>query len=74
MAPPRVYKKPGPEADAFRALMVQGNFTQKELADALGIMDTTVRRYLAGTTAIPEPTIRLLRAIVRFGIDPDELL
>jgi DNA-binding transcriptional regulator YiaG len=72
MAPPRKYRQ-NAQGRAFEAMMKDAGMTQEEASDALGIDVRTVRRYIVGEDC-PEPTLRLLRAIVRFNIDPEDLL
>jgi hypothetical protein len=73
MAPPRQYRLT-PEAKAFSDLCEKADLkTEAEIADMLGVSIRTARGYRGGDP-IPEPVMRLMRAIVRYEIELDMLL
>jgi DNA-binding transcriptional regulator YiaG len=49
--------------DELYNLIDRLQITQGEAARILGIAPRTMRNYLSGATAIPEPTAKLLRLI-----------
>lgn len=58
--------------ERLRELRKQSTYTQKELAEKLGISTITIRQYEQGTR---EPNIeRILRLALIFNVSTDELL
>lgn len=49
----------------LRALRRKLNWTQAQLADALGVAANTVARYERGELKIPEPVARLTNRLVK---------
>jgi hypothetical protein len=74
MAPPRKLKQTE-SAVLFATLADRAGIeTEEHASEYLGIAKRTARHYRAGTRECPEPVIRLLRAIIKFDIEPDDLL
>lgn len=58
--------------ERLRELRKQSTYTQKELAEKLGVSTITIRQYEQGTR---EPNIeRILRLALIFNVSTDELL
>ena len=57
----------------LRALLENNDFTQREAAEALGIHERTIRKFLSGESEIPLTVEYALRWIVHCG-DDQELL
>ena len=54
----------------FAGMLAALEITQAACGRYLGVSDRTVRRYVAGETAIPPAHVLLMRALVHFRIRP----
>lgn len=47
--------------------------SQRKSADIVGVTERQVRKWIAGDNRIPESVARLLRLMIKHGIDPAEV-
>jgi len=60
-----------PYIDIIKQIMAENNLSQKQLADILGVNQTTVSQWLLGRKKPGYDSIMLLYQ--KFGIEPNEL-
>jgi phage repressor protein C with HTH and peptisase S24 domain len=60
------------QKDRFKQVRKMLGLTQRELAQAIGVTDSTIRRYELGMTEIPKTTALALKAL--FHVNPTWLL
>ena len=56
--------------DEVKRLRAKLGMTQQELADSLGVTQTSVARWEMGMHQIEEPTARLLKLLVKTKTNP----
>jgi hypothetical protein len=59
--------------DEYREAIEKLKLTQVGAAEFLGVDDTTSRRWIADKHPIPDATVMLLRAMVRYKLTPSRV-
>jgi DNA-binding transcriptional regulator YiaG len=62
---PQMSRQAAMTPDAFRALIRSAGMTQGEVAESLGVVRTTVVRWLSGKTPISRANARLISVTIK---------
>jgi transcriptional regulator with XRE-family HTH domain len=59
---------PAQQADHIRAVLTKAGITQAALADAMGVSDRTVRRWVSGRQKVSASVMVAIKTIFRDGL------